>query len=58
VKFDPHSVRFASTSPPINWGEEVPAAKLLPFPLPHQGGERWIGEAETEWRQREEAGDS
>lgn len=36
---DPHSVRFADTSPPIDGGEEAPAVKKRALPLPPEGGE-------------------
>ena len=41
AKVDPHSVsRFArATSPPVDGGEEMPAAKQATLPLPRAGGE-------------------
>jgi hypothetical protein len=35
----PHSVRFADTSPPLDGGEEAPAAMKRFLPLPPEGGE-------------------
>jgi hypothetical protein len=33
-EIDPHSVRFAATSPPLDGGEEAPAAAASALPLP------------------------
>ena len=45
---DPHSVRFAATSPPIDGGEEELATRLGPFPLPHESGGE-VAAKRTEW---------
>jgi hypothetical protein len=45
----PHSVRFAATSPPLRGVEEKSTSIAAGIPLPRRSGERWLGEAETEW---------
>jgi cobaltochelatase CobN len=45
----PHSVALRAPPLPLPGGEESRRAERPGLPLPRRAGERWLGEAETEW---------
>jgi len=46
---NPHSAEPRSAPLPLKRGEERRQPCRSAFPLPRRSGERWLGEAETEW---------